>query len=170
MNLNLILFCEQVISLLGGFTIAILDFILPPLLHLRIVCYRAHSRLPLVPLADRLHDHTTDCDIELPRRLTTNIPFQETFSKEDSTLPAVFCNNIDEWKDSEFGGNGNPDSSESFKDNGPESNTVPIGGPVKRIVVLQDVILLCVGSVVCAVSTVLSVISIYEKLTSGQAC
>lgn len=156
--------------MLGGFTIAILDFILPPLLHLRIVCYRAHRRLPLVPLADRLHDHTADCDIELPRRLTTNIPFQDTFSKEDTTHASVFNNDIDQWKDSEFGGNGDPDSSDSSKDNRPGSNEVPIGAPVKRIVVLQDIVLLCVGSVVCAVSTVHSVISIYEKLTSGQAC
>jgi hypothetical protein len=35
-----------VISLLGGLTIAILDFILPPLLHLRIVGLGVHRRLP----------------------------------------------------------------------------------------------------------------------------
>eukprot|EP01032_Pedospumella_encystans_P017187 gene17187-19595_t len=145
----------MVISLLGGFTIAILDFILPPLLHLRIVCYRAHRRLPLVPLAARLPVSTESYEIELPRRLTTNIPFHE-LQKPDSEQSFAFDRDVE----------GYQTSSDSLKD----SNNVPVGVPVRRYVVVQDIALLCVGTVVCVVSTVLSVISIYEKLSSGQAC
>ncbi len=57
-------------------------------------------------------------------------------------------------------------SSDSLK----ELSDVPAGGPVRRYVIVQDIALLCVGTLVCTASTILSVISIYDKLSSGEAC
>lgn len=44
------------------------------------------------------------------------------------------------------------------------------GGPVRRLVYIQDFALLVVGTAVCVVSTVMSVKSIHQQLTSGQTC
>ena len=154
LSLVLLLFRSQVISLLGGFTIAILDFILPPLLHLRIVCYRTYRALPLVPLTQRHNLGAVDSDIELPRRLATNIPFT------DDRADAGFAS-LDSEADLDC-----VDSLNSVK----WGQAHRTGGPVRRMVYFHDYVLLAVGTMVCVVSTVMSIKSIHQKLSSGQAC
>jgi len=124
------------------------------LLHLRIVCYRCYRALPLVPLTHRQNLGAVDSDIELPRRLTTNIPF--TGDRAEVGFATL---------DSESDLDG-VDSLSSVK----WGEAHRSGGPVRKIVYLQDFALLAVGIVVCVVSTVMSIKSIHQKLSSGQTC
>jgi hypothetical protein len=135
----------QVISLLGGLTIAILDFILPPLLHLRIVGLGVHRRLP----------------VSIDARL---VPTQDSSCcEEGASLELV---NIARTPPQPEGRSA--DSVHLVQGKGTQAIPARWGNQQRLLCV--DTALLIVGIGVCAMTTSMSVRSIVVQVIEGRTC
>ena len=160
MNLNYVgvaLAVLQVISLLGGFTIAILDFILPPLLHMRILGFHAHLRLPQCASSEggidspggviEMQALESQCDTQSETHILKRAGHQHRYEQgglmdENHKLHR------------ESGGlNPSADSTSS-----------------QHWLVLQDAALLTVGMLVCVLTTAMALMNIYNQVLTGNAC
>ena len=162
----------QVISLLGGFTIAILDFILPPLLHLRIVCYGSSCSGSVAA-------------VEVPS-IGSSVPTsrREGNAEENVLVECGGSGNSNCYRDTTSGNskmkyfsiNQNPnndkeDIEEDLQHNNSSNSRASMhttGGKNRAIV--SDMVFLFVGSIVCVVSTAMSIVGIFNKLRGGGAC
>eukprot|EP00428_Durinskia_dybowskii_P061330 CAMPEP_0170369330 /NCGR_PEP_ID=MMETSP0117_2-20130122/7925_1 /TAXON_ID=400756 /ORGANISM="Durinskia baltica, Strain CSIRO CS-38" /LENGTH=320 /DNA_ID=CAMNT_0010624041 /DNA_START=816 /DNA_END=1778 /DNA_ORIENTATION=+ len=153
-----------VISLLGGFTIAILDFILPPLLHIQIVYYGVHR--PLIPVVQYYTDNTNGkTGVAMKKIGLSDENDNDTSGNEIWEIETAALRTREEG-----GGGGVPSG---YSDNGIEQ-----GGPTTLLTsgsmmcsgsnfLYVDTVLLLIGSAVCVFTTVVAVTSIYAKI--GQS-
>lgn len=158
--------------MLGCFTIAILDFILPPLLHLRIVYYGSYRSLlcahnhessapaefgvELGSLAVQKHDFIGDNNGGSGSYKSINASEQLDYSSSHS-LTSPYHNEMHSIE--------HPHRLSSHGNVASELSDSEL-----RRVWYKDVVLLTVGTVVCVVATSVSFQGIYAQISSGQTC
>ena len=133
------------ISLLGGFTIAILDFILPPLLHLRIVGLGVHKRLPLATDARIASTQDSSCCEDGASLELANIARAPPEQEGRGADRVHFVQ-------------------------GKGTEAIPARWVSQRRLLCVDAALLIVGVGVCAMTTSMSVRSIVVQVIEGRTC
>lgn len=159
------------VSLLGCFTIAILDFILPPLLHLRIVYYGSYRSLLCAHQPELMG---ADASAEFAVELSSHTVQKENFSGDSESGAGSYRsidarNHLDGARNSPYH-NAMHSIEHPHRLSSHGKVTSQLSESELRKVWYKDVVLLTVGTVVCVVATSVSFQGIYTQISSGQTC
>lgn len=130
-----------VISLLGGFTIAIVDFILPPLLHLRILGFHVHEGLPHCAEVDCAEDGIALQSMAGSKPTVSDVGLRQASPATSVEKVSSDCRQamVERW-----------------------------GG--RAALLWMDSILLAFGTAICAGTTSMAVMAIYRKIIEKGTC